>query len=113
MPTYEYRCNKCMAKVVLSRNVDERDEEVECVCGNKSSRIYNTVGVQFKGTGFYSTGGQRVSVFSSEVQIKDIDIARSMYGDEVRISQEDSTIYIPKEEIKSLIEALLYVQERL
>ena len=56
-PTYEYRCNKCMAKVVLSRDVDERDEEVECVCGNKSSRIYNTVGVQFKGTGFYSTGG--------------------------------------------------------
>ena len=42
MPTYEYRCNKCMAKVVLSRNVEERDEEVECVCGNKSSRIYNT-----------------------------------------------------------------------
>ncbi len=57
MPTYEYRCTKCMAKVVLSRDVDERDEEVACVCGNKSSRIYNTVGVQFKGTGFYSTGG--------------------------------------------------------
>jgi hypothetical protein len=54
-----------------------------------------------------------MSVFSSEVQVGDIDVARSMYGDEVRISQEDSTIYIPKEEIKSLIEALLYVQERL
>lgn len=57
MPTYEYRCARCMAKVVLSRDVDERDDEVECVCGNKSNRIYNTVGVQFKGTGFYSTGG--------------------------------------------------------
>jgi len=54
-----------------------------------------------------------MSVFSSEVQIGEIDIARSMYGNELRISNEDSTIYIPKEKIKELIEALLYVQERL
>ena len=113
MPTYEYRCNKCMAKVVLSRNVEDRDDEVECVCGNKSSRIYNTVGVQFKGTGFYSTGGQTMSVFTTEADIGDISIARSMYGDKVRISQEDSTIYIPKDEIKPMIEALLYIQEKL
>jgi putative FmdB family regulatory protein len=56
-PTYEYKCMKCQETQVLSRNVEDRDDEVECVCGNKSSRIYNTVGVQFKGTGFYSTGG--------------------------------------------------------
>ena len=57
MPTYEYQCNKCKAKITLSRKVEERDEEVTCVCGLVSSRIYNTVGVQFKGTGFYSNGG--------------------------------------------------------
>jgi putative FmdB family regulatory protein len=56
-PTYEYRCNKCLALQVLSRHVDDRDEEVICVCGNVSSRIYNTPGIQFKGSGFYSTGG--------------------------------------------------------
>lgn len=54
-----------------------------------------------------------MSVFASEVQIGDIDIARSMYGNELRISDGDNTIYIPKEKIKDLIEALLYVQERL
>ena len=54
-----------------------------------------------------------MSVFATEVDVGDISIARSMYGDEVRMSQEDSTIYIPKEKIKDLIEALLYVQERL
>ena len=113
MPTYEYRCNKCMSKIVLSRNVDERDEEVECPCGHKSSRMYTTVGIQFKGSGFYVNGGQTVSVFATEVDVGDISIARSMYGDEVRMSQEDSTIYIPKEKIESLIEALLYVQEKL
>jgi hypothetical protein len=54
-----------------------------------------------------------MSVFTTEADIGDISIARSMYGDKVRISQEDSTIYIPKDEIKPMIEALLYIQEKL
>jgi hypothetical protein len=57
MPTYEYQCNKCDTKITLSRKVEERDDEVTCTCGLVSSRIYTTIGVQFKGTGFYSTGG--------------------------------------------------------
>lgn len=58
MPTYEYKCTGCDNLVVLNRKVDERDEEVTCdKCGNTSSRIYNSPSIQFKGTGFYSTGG--------------------------------------------------------
>ena len=57
MPTYEYRCNKCMSLTTLSRKVDERDEEVACICGHTSSRIYNTPSIRFNGRGFYSTGG--------------------------------------------------------
>jgi putative FmdB family regulatory protein len=57
MPTYEYRCRKCHSLIVLSRKTEERDEEVTCPCGQVSSRIYSTPAVQFKGTGFYSTGG--------------------------------------------------------
>jgi putative FmdB family regulatory protein len=58
MPTYEYRCGKCESLTILSRSVDERDEPVTCVCGFSSTRIYNAVGIQFKGTGFYKTGGE-------------------------------------------------------
>lgn len=57
MPTYEYRCNKCMSLTTLSRKVEERDDEVTCICGNVSSRIYNTPAIRFNGSGFYSTGG--------------------------------------------------------
>jgi putative FmdB family regulatory protein len=57
MPTYEYRCGKCESLTILSRSVDERDEPVTCTCGFSSTRIYNAVGIQFKGTGFYKTGG--------------------------------------------------------
>lgn len=57
MPTYEYRCNNCKALYVLSRNVDERDDRVECVCGSEGQRVYGVPAVKFNGTGFYSTGG--------------------------------------------------------
>ena len=57
MPTYEYRCRKCHSLTVLSRNYEERDEEVVCICGQVSGRIYSAPAVRFKGTGFYSTGG--------------------------------------------------------
>lgn len=56
-PTYEYECVKCGKKQELNRSVDDRDTEVTCECGNASTRIYNSVAVQFKGSGFYSTGG--------------------------------------------------------
>lgn len=57
MPTYEYRCDDCRALYVLSRNVNERDDNVECVCGSEARRIYNVPAIKFNGTGFYSTGG--------------------------------------------------------
>ena len=56
MPTYEYRCDNCKALYVLSRNVNERDDNVECVCGSEARRIYNVPAIKFNGTGFYSTG---------------------------------------------------------
>jgi len=55
MPTYEYRCNKCQAVYVLSRSVDERSHDVNCVCGNKTDRVFNSFSVKFKGSGFYKT----------------------------------------------------------
>lgn len=58
MPSYEYRCNKCLSSVTFQRPVEERDESVSCPqCGLETTRVYNAPGVQFKGTGFYKTGG--------------------------------------------------------
>lgn len=57
MPTYEYRCDKCNAHLVLSRNVNDRDTVVDCDCGHTFTRIYTAPAIQFKGSGFYSTGG--------------------------------------------------------
>ena len=57
MPTYEYRCNECNALQVLSRNVDDRDNEVLCPMDSKvMDRVWNPTPTHFKTGGFYSTG---------------------------------------------------------
>lgn len=58
MPTYEYKCTGCDTITELNRDVVERDAYVKCdECDNEAIRIYNPPGIQFKGTGFYKTGG--------------------------------------------------------
>jgi putative FmdB family regulatory protein len=58
MPTYEYQCNKCEVNFDTVRSYRERETEVTCpTCGLVSTRVYSTPSIQFKGTGFYSTGG--------------------------------------------------------
>ena len=58
MPTYEYKCNQCEHMFETIRSYRERETEINCPqCGMTSSRVYSAPAVQFKGTGFYSTGG--------------------------------------------------------
>jgi putative FmdB family regulatory protein len=58
MPTYQYTCIECDISKDLARSVDERDDAVICEkCGYTMSRSFTTPQIQFKGSGFYSTGG--------------------------------------------------------
>ncbi|MDQ6806816.1 MAG: zinc ribbon domain-containing protein [Actinomycetota bacterium] len=54
MPTYEYRCKKGHDFEVMRRMSD--DPIVECeVCGAPVQKVFSSVAVHFKGTGFYNT----------------------------------------------------------
>jgi putative FmdB family regulatory protein len=58
MATYEYECPGDGEIITIMRPMDEEPREYECpVCGSTLRRVYSTPGIQFKGTGFYSTGG--------------------------------------------------------
>lgn len=62
MPTYEYKCVYCENGAELSRPIDQRDAVLSCEkCGNNMNRVTipSSVGVQFKGTGFYKTDNPR------------------------------------------------------
>jgi putative FmdB family regulatory protein len=69
MPTYEYLCNKCehAFEVVQSFN----DPAIsECPkCDGKVRKVYNNVGVVFKGSGFYKNDSRTPSAAKSESKI--------------------------------------------
>jgi putative FmdB family regulatory protein len=58
MPRYEYKCADCNLNKEVVRSFSDADLVELCEkCNNPMNKVYNTFGIQFKGGGFYSTGG--------------------------------------------------------
>jgi putative FmdB family regulatory protein len=58
MPKYEYACIECNQKQEIIRGFNDPETVPPCpTCGYIMIRVYNAPGIQFKGSGFYSTGG--------------------------------------------------------
>jgi putative FmdB family regulatory protein len=55
MPTYQYRCTECGRELeVVQKFTDEA--LTQCPqCTGKLRKVFNAVGVVFKGSGFYAT----------------------------------------------------------
>ncbi len=55
MPTYKYRCKKCGHEFEVRQRMSD-DPLTECpVCGGHVRRVVGSVGIVFKGSGFYVT----------------------------------------------------------
>ncbi|HEX2053380.1 MAG TPA: FmdB family zinc ribbon protein [Actinomycetota bacterium] len=55
MPTYEYRCLNCENRTEVFQSFKD-DPLTTCeVCGGPLRKVIHPVGIQFKGSGFYST----------------------------------------------------------
>lgn len=57
MPRYDYKCNKCCSQIEFERGFGE-DREPVC-CGLSMTRVWNSFGIHFKGSGFYSTENKK------------------------------------------------------
>jgi len=55
MPTYEYLCNKCEHAFEVVQSFSDAALEDCPKCDGKVRKVYNNVGVVFKGSGFYKT----------------------------------------------------------
>ena len=56
MPNYEYSCIECDKTQEVQRGFQDIEVIPECpVCTYNMVRVYSSVGVQFKGSGFYKT----------------------------------------------------------
>ncbi|KAA0919192.1 FmdB family zinc ribbon protein [Dietzia sp. ANT_WB102] len=55
MPTYSYRCRDCNVAFDIQQSFNEDSLTVCPECNGALRKLFNTVGVVFKGSGFYRT----------------------------------------------------------
>ena len=61
MPTYEYRCKDCRHELEAQQSFSD-DPLTECPsCGGLLKKKFSSVGISFKGSGFYKTDSRTSS----------------------------------------------------
>jgi putative FmdB family regulatory protein len=70
MPTYEYICNECEHQFEAVQSFSEAAIEICPKCNGVVRKIYNNVGVVFKGSGFYKTDSRTTSTPSTPAPAK-------------------------------------------
>ena len=65
MPTYEYRCKECGADLEVVQSFTD-DPLTTCErCGGPLRKVFGSVGISFKGSGFYKTDSRSTGGSSS------------------------------------------------
>jgi putative FmdB family regulatory protein len=70
MPTYEYQCNLCDHQFEAVQSFSEPAIEICPLCKGAVRKLYNNVGVVFKGSGFYKTDSRASSAPASPTATK-------------------------------------------
>lgn len=78
MPTYEYRCTKCGEHIEVYQSFSEEPLKKHAGCGGKLNKVLGSVGIVFKGSGFYRTDNRGSSRSGS--RDKDKEKAESSNG---------------------------------
>lgn len=55
MPTYQYRCTECGSEIERVQKFSDPALTTCESCGGGLRKVYNAVGIVFKGSGFYAT----------------------------------------------------------
>jgi putative FmdB family regulatory protein len=66
MPTYEYLCNECDHAFEAVQSFSDPAIQVCPKCNGEVRKVYNNVGVVFKGSGFYKTDSRKTPTNKSE-----------------------------------------------
>ena len=65
MPTYSYRCTVCGNEFDIKQSFSDEALTVCDQCGGALRKLFSSVGVVFKGSGFYRTDSRSTSTSSS------------------------------------------------
>ncbi|WP_267616715.1 FmdB family zinc ribbon protein [Gordonia bronchialis] len=88
MPTYSYACTECDNKFDIVQSFSD-DSLTECPqCTGRLRKLFNTVGIVFKGSGFYRTDSRPGS---SSSDTSSSDSSSSSSSDSSSSSSSDSS----------------------
>ena len=69
MPTYEYACKSCGQHLEVVQSFKDDSLTTCAVCGGPLRKVFGSIGISFKGSGFYKTdsrsGGKKSESSSS------------------------------------------------
>ncbi|MEU5843543.1 FmdB family zinc ribbon protein [Rhodococcus sp. NPDC047139] len=93
MPTYSYACTACDNKFDIVQSFSD-DSLTECPqCAGKLRKLFNSVGIVFKGSGFYRTDSRSGSTASESASTSSSSSSSS--GDSSSSSSSSSTSSTP------------------
>jgi putative FmdB family regulatory protein len=88
LPIYEYECACCASRFEIKRSFDD-SSPVSCPnCGSKAERIFVSVPIIFKGSGFYITD-HRGNNSAAEPAEKSDDKAKVGSTDKAKVGSTD------------------------
>jgi putative FmdB family regulatory protein len=61
MPTYEYRCKSCGEHLEVVQSFNDAPLTVCPACSGELRKVFGTIGIAFKGSGFYKTDSRSAS----------------------------------------------------
>jgi putative FmdB family regulatory protein len=66
MPTYEYECQACHERVEAVQKFSDPSLSVCPLCGGELRKVFSSVGIVFKGSGFYKNDSRSTKSTASE-----------------------------------------------
>ena len=91
MPTYQYRCTECDHAFEEFQSFTDDALSVCPVCGGRLRKVFNAVGVVFKGSGFYRNDSRSKTSTSTNGAKADVASASSTGSAESSSSSSESS----------------------
>ena len=91
MPTYSYACTQCDNRFDIVQSFTDEALSVCSECSGKLRKLFNSVGIVFKGSGFYRTDSRGGASTASEPAKSDSGASSTAASSDSGSSSNSST----------------------
>jgi putative FmdB family regulatory protein len=91
MPTYEYRCKDCGEHLEVVQSFTDDALTVCPACSGDLRKVFGSIGISFKGSGFYKTDSRSGSAKSSSSSESSSEKSSTSSSDSTSSSSDSSS----------------------